>query len=141
MLAEAEQLARGAEEPRRAELVIGLHGGADVGEAVRTGHRIGRQLGTAYPDRSAVVLLLSQAAPDPAALAAPDPREPPARVPLLPWSRPGQTSLEALLRATETFDAAACALVTADAGHGGTDRKSTRLNSSHVEISYAVFCL
>src|SRR5438874_9815175 len=25
--------------------------------------------------------------------------------------------------------------------HLGTDRKSTRLNSSHVEISYAVFCL
>src|SRR5438874_8497862 len=25
--------------------------------------------------------------------------------------------------------------------HYGTDRKSTRLNSSHVEISYAVFCL
>src|SRR5690349_22817521 len=24
---------------------------------------------------------------------------------------------------------------------GGVDRKSTRLNSSHVEISYAVFCL
>src|SRR5439155_23091365 len=24
---------------------------------------------------------------------------------------------------------------------GGTDRKSTRLNSSHVAISYAVFCL
>src|SRR5690349_23810313 len=24
---------------------------------------------------------------------------------------------------------------------GGPDRKSTRLNSSHVEISYAVFCL
>src|SRR6267378_2631389 len=24
---------------------------------------------------------------------------------------------------------------------GATDRKSTRLNSSHVEISYAVFCL
>src|SRR5438874_5379467 len=24
---------------------------------------------------------------------------------------------------------------------GTTDRKSTRLNSSHVEISYAVFCL
>src|SRR5690606_40791604 len=24
---------------------------------------------------------------------------------------------------------------------GGTDRKSTRLNSSHVKISYAVFCL
>src|SRR5690349_23649271 len=25
--------------------------------------------------------------------------------------------------------------------HPGGDRKSTRLNSSHVEISYAVFCL
>src|SRR6267378_4662437 len=30
--------------------------------------------------------------------------------------------------------------VTAPA-HSPTDRKSTRLNSSHVEISYAVFCL
>src|SRR5690349_23409479 len=28
-----------------------------------------------------------------------------------------------------------------DEGPGGGDRKSTRLNSSHVEISYAVFCL
>src|SRR5690606_42153038 len=26
-------------------------------------------------------------------------------------------------------------------GHGTGDRKSTRLNSSHVKISYAVFCL
>src|SRR5207249_9100364 len=26
-------------------------------------------------------------------------------------------------------------------GHGRVDRKSTRLNSSHVSISYAVFCL
>src|SRR5207302_8905263 len=26
-------------------------------------------------------------------------------------------------------------------GVGGEDRKSTRLNSSHVKISYAVFCL
>src|SRR5690242_21620332 len=25
--------------------------------------------------------------------------------------------------------------------HGGVDRKSTRLNSSHMSISYAVFCL
>src|SRR2546426_6101766 len=25
-------------------------------------------------------------------------------------------------------------------GHGGGDRKSTRLNSSHLVISYAVFC-
>src|SRR5690349_23910735 len=28
-----------------------------------------------------------------------------------------------------------------DQAFGGADRKSTRLNSSHVEISYAVFCL
>src|SRR5438309_11702632 len=27
------------------------------------------------------------------------------------------------------------------AGHSGLDRKSTRLNSSHSSISYAVFCL
>src|SRR3712207_7707159 len=26
-------------------------------------------------------------------------------------------------------------------GNGGEDRKSTRLNSSHANISYAVFCL
>src|SRR2546430_10265636 len=29
----------------------------------------------------------------------------------------------------------------ADPTHPGTDRKSTRLNSSHSQISYAVFCL
>src|SRR3712207_7852719 len=29
----------------------------------------------------------------------------------------------------------------ADAGTDGKDRKSTRLNSSHANISYAVFCL
>src|SRR3989442_6858922 len=29
----------------------------------------------------------------------------------------------------------------ASAAGGGRDRKSTRLNSSHVRISYAVFCL
>src|SRR5438874_3559808 len=38
---------------------------------------------------------------------------------------------------------AGCAGTRADASHQvpGGDRKSTRLNSSHVEISYAVFCL
>src|SRR2546428_896757 len=29
----------------------------------------------------------------------------------------------------------------AEAGRSGADRKSTRLNSSHDQISYAVFCL
>src|SRR5690606_42055257 len=32
-------------------------------------------------------------------------------------------------------------LVEVDEGHAVIDRKSTRLNSSHVKISYAVFCL
>src|SRR5438874_3961178 len=32
-------------------------------------------------------------------------------------------------------------LVDQDVGRDLLDRKSTRLNSSHVEISYAVFCL
>src|SRR3712207_7035982 len=32
-------------------------------------------------------------------------------------------------------------LVPAEAGRAGADRKSTRLNSSHANISYAVFCL
>src|SRR6266511_4340328 len=43
--------------------------------------------------------------------------------------------------AKATRRAGVCALT---AGHGvtnGIDRKSTRLNSSHVKISYAVFCL
>src|SRR5690348_17828036 len=33
------------------------------------------------------------------------------------------------------------ALLAAEALHFGQDRKSTRLNSSHPSISYAVFCL
>src|SRR3712207_9204426 len=32
-------------------------------------------------------------------------------------------------------------LIVAGAAAGGGDRKSTRLNSSHANISYAVFCL
>src|SRR2546422_7813805 len=37
--------------------------------------------------------------------------------------------------------AAALEVVTRSAGGPGADRKSTRLNSSHGYISYAVFCL
>src|SRR3712207_8121223 len=32
-------------------------------------------------------------------------------------------------------------LISTDLGDGRQDRKSTRLNSSHANISYAVFCL
>src|SRR5690349_24244939 len=35
----------------------------------------------------------------------------------------------------------ALSVISSSSRSGGRDRKSTRLNSSHVEISYAVFCL
>src|SRR5690606_6395730 len=47
-------------------------------------------------------------------------------------------------RAAERRDERTVAEELAGVGHGvdvGEDRKSTRLNSSHVKISYAVFCL
>src|SRR3712207_7722749 len=43
-------------------------------------------------------------------------------------------------RAALRFDGIGVAIVPAEAVFGG-DRKSTRLNSSHANISYAVFCL
>src|SRR3712207_9476664 len=45
---------------------------------------------------------------------------------------------EALYKAQQ---ATAEAQPAGEAGGGGGDRKSTRLNSSHANISYAVFCL
>src|SRR5438067_3812973 len=45
------------------------------------------------------------------------------------WIRGGTTTLALAL------------LLVASAVRSGEDRKSTRLNSSHVSISYAVFCL
>src|SRR5207249_7471309 len=44
-----------------------------------------------------------------------------------------------LLRANPAF--ALVAILSLALGIGAKDRKSTRLNSSHVSISYAVFCL
>src|SRR5690625_2470473 len=44
-------------------------------------------------------------------------------------------------RAYHTLRSAAILSVAVLGGTGETDRKSTRLNSSHVAISYAVFCL
>src|SRR2546430_7164265 len=41
----------------------------------------------------------------------------------------------------ETRDSVANRTEHCPSGSGGTDRKSTRLNSSHSQISYAVFCL
>jgi hypothetical protein len=104
------------EEPRRAEIVVAVEGAADPGEIVRTAHRIGRQIGETYHDRRAVVLLLGDRAPG-----ASDPQAATARVPLLPWSHPGQSAIEATLRAAEAFDATACALVPADSDDRPTE--------------------
>src|SRR5690606_39851389 len=50
--------------------------------------------------------------------------------------------LDVVLQWTESTDEHVRSYVNGiPTGSGGTDRKSTRLNSSHVKISYAVFCL
>src|SRR3712207_8122648 len=47
--------------------------------------------------------------------------------------------LSSIARAQPSFEVASGLRITAPSG--GRDRKSTRLNSSHANISYAVFCL
>src|SRR3712207_7700266 len=51
----------------------------------------------------------------------------------------GRTVPETAVPRTEQAVDAMVAM--SDAVHGSIDRKSTRLNSSHANISYAVFCL
>src|SRR5215813_14792244 len=46
-----------------------------------------------------------------------------------------------IFRARRCGSAGSSAVATRAHGRPGRDRKSTRLNSSHVRISYAVFCL
>ena len=123
VLAPAKETTRVVEEPRRAEIVVGVHGSpsADAGDTVRAGHRIGRQLGAAYPGRRAVVLILSDGAAENAPALPVDPRAPSPEVPLLAWSHPGQSAVEAMLRAAESFEAAACALVAAEGDDAPTD--------------------
>src|SRR5215813_14882587 len=57
-------------------------------------------------------------------------------LPTSPSSTPGRTPCR---RWSATARAASCR--PGRTGLAGRDRKSTRLNSSHVRISYAVFCL
>src|SRR5690554_7502764 len=71
------------------------------------------------------------------------------------WNMPGMSGLDLLkkVRADERLKNMPVLMVTAEAKreqivaaaqagvNGYVDRKSTRLNSSHVRISYAVFCL
>src|SRR3712207_8177405 len=51
----------------------------------------------------------------------------------------GEAAVEALVR--EMREEAALEIAGTPHLHGVLDRKSTRLNSSHANISYAVFCL
>src|SRR5206468_12823031 len=52
-----------------------------------------------------------------------------------------QAAVEPAWSAEVAADAAGVAWGRGQAGIAGEDRKSTRLNSSHDQISYAVFCL
>src|SRR5947207_8184292 len=64
-----------------------------------------------------------------------------AGVPILPGSEGALESVDHALETAETVGYPV--MLKASAGGGGRlpDRKSTRLNSSHTVISYAVFCL
>src|SRR2546426_8480541 len=44
-------------------------------------------------------------------------------------------------RSSRTASFMTCVLTGSSPANGSSDRKSTRLNSSHLVISYAVFCL
>src|SRR2546426_7151482 len=66
--------------------------------------------------------------------------------PAMPWDGPLNVILASLsgtvAHAVITAGVVVTGLVFAFTEHGsGADRKSTRLNSSHLVISYAVFCL
>src|SRR5256886_6555182 len=53
----------------------------------------------------------------------------------------GETGYLAPVGAVDEMTERAVALLQDGAAHERIDRKSTRLNSSHSQISYAVFCL
>src|SRR3989475_8528181 len=55
------------------------------------------------------------------------------------WGADFNEGIERHFDAMEEDDDIRCAILTGD--ESGGDRKSTRLNSSHSQISYAVFCL
>src|SRR5688572_32436761 len=52
-----------------------------------------------------------------------------------------ETLTQEQLDKANAIDPATASAVTYGDMYGGLDRKSTRLNSSHSQISYAVFCL
>src|SRR3712207_8828119 len=68
-------------------------------------------------------------------------RDPPARGRQAAHQRPGQWRDAAEARRQPVGDVGLVAAEELVAALAGEDRKSTRLNSSHANISYAVFCL
>src|SRR5438067_6776975 len=62
-------------------------------------------------------------------------------LPIFPAGRAGGRSAPIVRSAAGRRVAAAARACRRPRAGGGRDRKSTRLNSSHVSISYAVFCL
>src|SRR3712207_8330997 len=58
--------------------------------------------------------------------------------PFGPTSRTSGTRMRSLMRVSVVMGSPRIDVVLSD---GAEDRKSTRLNSSHANISYAVFCL
>jgi glucosylglycerate synthase len=141
VLAPTDQEARaGVDEPRSADIVVGVRAPeSGAADALRTGHRIGLELTAAQPQRKAVVLLLADGAAEQVASPA-EPRAPVPRVPILPWSHPGQSAIEALLRAAGTFDAAACALVAAPSGNEVRDGAARRLLAPVLEEGFDLVC-
>ncbi len=135
VLAPAGQTEPGAVSTiQRAEVVVAVDGGADTAEAVRTAQRIGAQLGSAGPSRPAALLLLSEGAPPPMPPEAATPGGPP----LLAWSHPGQSALEATLRAAERFGAAAAALVVSRDDH--REVEAHRLIAPVVDGGFDLVC-
>src|SRR5690606_40547708 len=80
--------------------------------------------------RSLLGLLLATAALAPLSATADAPR-----------SDTGHAWQAQVVRISDGADARARAAAIPSASRRSTDRKSTRLNSSHVKTSYAVFCL
>src|SRR3712207_6899273 len=60
-----------------------------------------------------------------------------------PWKLAPEVTLEEMrsFAASPSFDELLRQLAYGETQQGAPDRKSTRLNSSHANISYAVFCL
>src|SRR2546430_9186830 len=67
-------------------------------------------------------------------------RRPP-RSTLFPYTTLFRSTDESGSRAISPPADPSCNTVLLEGSAGGEDRKSTRLNSSHSQISYAVFCL